>query len=264
MQMKSYISKIKDHLTLVKPLALKWHEWEEWEANMRKERPLAYWLNDTVPGFFDDIRKSITKPFNDLRYWIRCRVFDKYHVINTGLEPGYADCDTRMLHGMFNLLVDFVEVEKAWMNVVFNKDNRKKYKYPPFSLGWLRIRSFRCPEAGLAHLDWECSLGNPNLDEYERCESQAQTAYEILELYKWWKEVRPNRPDPMDAGGWSAWCRYRDEKGYRPFDSSNYTTEEQAEERRILDLTHKIEEEQHQEDNAMLVRLIKIRRSLWT
>lgn len=262
--MKEHFTKLKAHLTIDKPLALQWHEWEEWEDRMRKERPLAYWLNETVPDFFDDIYQFITKPFNDLRYWIRCRVFDKYHVINTGLEPGYADCDTRMLHGMFNLLVDFVEVEKAWMNVVFDKENRKKYKYPLFSLGWLRIRSFRCPEAGLAHLNWECSLGNPNLDENERCDSQAKTAYEVLELYKWWKDVRPNRPDYLDASGWTNWCEYRREKGYRLFDDSQYTEEEKKEERRILDLSRKIEEEQHLEDEEMLIRLVKIRRSLWT
>lgn len=262
--MKNYFSKLKSHLTIDKPLALQWHEWEEWEEKMRKERPLAYWLNETVPDFFDNIYKSTTKPFNDLRYWIRYRVFDKYHVINTGLEPGYADCDTRMLHGMFNMLVDFVEIEKAWMNVVFSKDNRKKYNYPWFSLGWLRFKNFRCKQAGIDYLDWECTLSSPLLPEHERCESQAVTAYEILELYKWWTEIRPNRPDHMDASGWSNWCRYRDEKGYRLFDDSQYTEEEKIEERRILDLTRKIEEEQHQEDEEMLVRLIKIRRSLWT
>lgn len=259
-----FIEDLKSKLTYEKPVALQWHEWDEWEEKMRKERPLAFWLNDTVPDFFDDIWRSITKPFNDLRYWIRCRVFDKYHVINTGLEPGYADCDTRLLHGMFNLLVDFVEVEKAWMCVVFDNDARKKYKYPPFSVGSFRIRSFRCPEAGLAHLDWEYSLGNPNLDEYERCESQSATAAEILYLYKWWKEVRPNRPDYHDASGWSNWCEYRDKKGYRMFDDSQYSEEEKAEQRRILDLSHKLETDQFNEDSEMLTRLIKIRGSLWT
>jgi len=262
--MKNYFKILKDRLTYEKPFALPWHEWDEWEAKMRTERPVAYWLNETVPRFFADMYNFITKPFNDLRYWIRCRVFDRYHVINTGLEPGYADCDTRLLHGMFNLLVDFVEVEKAWMHVVFDKDARKKYKYPRFSLGWLRIRSFRCPEAGLAHLDWECSLGSPTLDENERCESQAQVAYEILELYKWWTEVRPNRPDHIDASGWSNWCRYREKKGHRLFDKSQYSEEDKIEERRVLDLSRTIEEDQFNEDTEMLMRLIRIRGSLWT
>ena len=259
-----FIEDFKSKLTIDKPFALPWGEWDEWEAKMRKERPFAYWLNETVPDFFEDLWKTITKPFNELRYWIRYRVFDKYHIINTGLEPGYHDCDERMLHGMFNMLVDFVEIERAWMNVVFSDENRKNYNYPWFSLGWLRFKNFRCQQAGLDHLDWEYSLGNPNLNEYERCESQSATAAEILDLYKWWTEVRPNRPDPMDASGWCAWCKFRDEKGYKPFSDSDYTPEEKIEERRILDLTHKLEEQYAQEDTDMLVRLVKIRRSLWT
>jgi hypothetical protein len=255
---------LKAKLTYDKPVAMQWHEWDEWEAKMQKERPLAYWLNETVPDFFDDIYNFITKPFNDLRYWIRYRVFDKYHIINTGLEPGYHDCDERMLHGMFNMLVDFVEIEKAWMCVVFSTENRKKYNYPWFSLGWLRVKNFRCREAGLDHLDWEYSLGNPNLNQYDRCESQSANAAEILYLYKWWTEERPNRPDYMDVSGWSAWCDHRDRKGYKLFTDKDYTPEEKIEERRILDLSRKIEEQHAQEDTDMLIRLVKIRRSLWT
>ena len=58
--------------------------------------------------------------------------------------------------------------------------------------------------------------------------------------------------------------KFRDEKGYKPFSDSDYTPEEKIEERRILDLTHKLEEQYAQEDTDMLVRLVKIRRSLWT
>lgn len=264
MKIEKVVENLKSNLTIKRPLALQWHEWNEWHEKMQNDRPFAYWLNETVPDFFDDIWRTITNPFNDLRYWIRYRIFDKYHIINTGLKPGYYDCYTLLLHGMFNLLVDFVEIERAWMNVVFDEDARKKYKYPLFTTGWLRFRSFRCKEAGLEHLDWEYSLGNPNLDESERCESQAANAAEILELYKWWKEVRPNRPDPLDASGWSNWCDYKEAKGYKMFTDSQLTEEEEAEQRRILHLSTKIETDQFNEDTEMLTRLIKIRGSLWT
>lgn len=260
----NWLDIIKSKLSIDKPIALQWHEWEEWEACMRAERPLAYWLNETVPDFFDDIRRSITKPFNDVRYWIRYRVFDKYHVIPTGLEPGYHDSDERIMHGMFQLLVDFVEIEKAWMHVVWSDDNCQKFQVPWYSRGFFRIKNWRSREAGLAYLDWECTLGNPLLPEFERCESQAATAYETIELYKWWTEVRPNRPDPHDASGWGEYYRKREESGRSMFDTRNETAEDDQESRRILDLTRKIEEEQHKEDEEMLVRLVKIRRSLWT
>lgn len=258
------IENLKEKLTLDSPLALEWEEWDQWHEKMRKEKPLAYWLNETVPDFCKDFWKTIISPFTNTKAWIRYRVFDRYHIINTGLEPGYYDCDERMLHGMFNMLVDFVEVEKAWMNVVFSRDNLKKYQYPWFSTGWLKFKSFRCKEAGIDYLNWEYSLASPTLDKYDLCESQSATAAEILDLYKWWTEVRPNRPDPIDASGWSNWCEYTRSRGYKMLSDREYTTEEKAEQRRILDLTRKLEEQYAKEDEDMLIRLIKIRRSLWT
>lgn len=258
------LEQIKNKFTLNKPLALQWHEWEEWEVQMKKERPLAYWLNETVPDFFDDIYRTITKPFNDLRCWIRYRTFDKYHIIDTGLKPNYYDIDEIMMHGMFQLLVDFVEIEKAWMQVIWSNDEDKKYHVPWYCKGKFKTKNWRCKEAGLEYLNWECTLGSPKLPEEEQCASQAQTAYEIIDLYKWWTEVRPNRLDPMDASGWSAYCNKRKEQGYSVLDTRHDTPEDEQENRKLLDLNRKIEEEQHKEDEEMLIRLIKIRRSLWT
>jgi hypothetical protein len=258
------LKKIRDSLKLDKPIALQWHEWDEWHAKNRKERPIAYWLNETAADFFKDIRSKITSPFNDLRYAIRVRVFDRYHVIPTGLKPGYSDSDTRMLHGMFTLLVDFVEVEKAWMHVVFDKDAQKKYNHPWWSLGWTRFRAFRDPAAGLAHLRWEMTLDDPELPIHQRSTHQAQAAREIWELYHWWKEVRPNRPDPHDASGWTEYCRLREQLGRHLLDMRHENEDEERLCRTALDRSHAIEEAQHQEDEDMLIRLVKIRRSLWT
>lgn len=81
-------------------------------------------------------------------------------------------------------------------------------------------------EAGIAYIDWEISLGDES-------PSQAQSAKEIKELYLWWKHERPNRIDPW---------------------SDEYNGDDP--------LT--LETEQYQEDTAMLVRLINVRRDLWT
>ncbi len=258
------LNKIRESIKLDKPIALQWHEWDEWHLTTRKERPIAYWLNETAPDFFKDIRKTITKPFNDLRYAIRVRVFDRYHVIPTGLKPGYADSDTRMLHGMFTLLVDFVEVEKAWMHVVFDREAQKQYQHPWWSLGWTRFRAFRDPAAGLAHLQWEMTLDDPTLPVHERSPSQAQAAIEVWVLYHWWKDIRPTRPDPHDAGGWSEYCKLREQLGKHFLDTRQESEDVERLRRTALDRTHAIEEAQHQEDEDMLVRLVKIRRSLWT
>ena len=250
----------------IKPAAATMKEWRAWEKRARTEEPFRYWLNESVPDFFKDLWKAITRPFNDLRYAIRCRIFDKYHVINTGLKPGYADCDKRMLHGMFNLLVDFIEVEKAWMHVVFDKDERKRRKHPWWSLGWTRFKAFRDPEAGLAHLAWEMSLDSPDLDEYDRSDTQAASAREQLALYQWWCIIRPNRPDPYDISGWTAYCEKKreDEDDFLSSLGEDRTPEEKAESCAALDKLRKIQQEYDDEDEAMLIRLIKIRKGMWT
>ena len=262
--MNQRINQILDRFKIKKPFALQWHEWDDWETEMRATRPVAFWLNETLPDSFKYVYKKITKPYNDLRYWIRVRIFDRYHVIYTGLKPGYADGDTRILHGMFNLLVDFVEVEKAWMYVVFDKEAQKKHKHPWWSLGWTRFKAFRDPEAGLEHLRWEMTLDDPSLPAHERSTSQAHTAKEVYEIYDWWKNIRPWRPEPHDASGWSDYCDQRRTDGRHVLDFRHETEEDAQLSRDILALNRTIEEQQEQEDQDMLIRLIKIRRSLWT
>lgn len=44
-------------------------------------------------------------------WWLRHRTTDRYHVVGTGLPPGYYDKDTQMLHACFWLLVRFVDKE---------------------------------------------------------------------------------------------------------------------------------------------------------
>ena len=93
---------------------------------------------------------------------------------------------------------------------------------------------------------------------------QGATAREILALYKWWTEVYPNRPDPHDAGGWSAYCDMRRNKGFHLLDMESEDAEDAAICKTALDKTHEIEDAYRKEDEEMMIRLIKIREALWT
>lgn len=263
--MEKLIDKLYELLTLDKPIAATAQEWEQWTAQSKANKPIAWFLNETVPNYFNKVCKVVRSPFNNLVWWFRYRIFDRYHVIKTGLKPDYYDTDTRMLYGMFNLLVDYVEIEKAWMMVVFDDDRRYQYNVPWWSLNPTRFKSFRNAQAGLDHLAWETTLDDPNLPEHERSKSQAHHAREVLFLYNWWKTVRPNRPDPHDASGWTALCdqkREQQDKIWFLHDSTD--SEEQEKMRKILDDCHRIEQEYLQEDEQMLIRLVKIRTGLWT
>lgn len=254
------ISSIKQKLDLKKPHAMGWGEWEDWHEETKRARPFAYFIMETIPDKIDDLKKMITRPYNNARAWLRYRIFDRYHVISTGLAPDYYDADTRMLHGMFNLLVDYVEVELAWVHVVFSDEKRKKRTHPWWSLGWTRFKSFRDPQAGLDHLRWEMTLDSPALSPSERNPYQAAKAREVWELYHWWKFIRPTRPDPHDESGWSDYCAGKNLRDL----FSDRDDEDQARSMEMINRTNEIEKAYDQEDEDMLVRLVKIRKSLWT
>ena len=93
---------------------------------------------------------------------------------------------------------------------------------------------------------------------------QAKAAKEILELYTWWKEVYPNRPDPYDASGWHDYCEMRREKGYHLLDMEDKSEDEAKMRDTSLEQLRIMEEAYEKEDEEMMIRLIKIRQSLWT
>lgn len=140
--------------------------------------------------------------------YLRNRFLDKPHLVDTRLEPGISyDVDTRLIHGMFELLVDFVEDECANMyNICFLNGD--------------------CPGRsainGISYL-----LAR---DEYSDADQIARHR-EVVDLYDWWKS-RDSRIDP--------YCIHDPKEVWR------------------------LIEAHHTEDTEMLIRLVKIRDSLWT
>lgn len=262
-----------------RPKSATMQEWRVWKKDFRTRYPRVYWFVEHFLDEAQDIFMWVSDRLSDLRYWGYNRFVSQPHLLKTRLKPGtYYDLDTRMLHGMFESLVDFIEIEKAWHHVVWNREEWQKYNVPWYKRVpyWMRWKEWRCPEAGVAHLLWEMSLTNDYewLPEEERAGQpgygdetpQAEAAHAQFELYRWWKEVRPTRPDPMDEGGWSAYCRYADGKygdDWLGREESD-TDEERQMAKSALDKTHEIEAAYEAEDEEMLVRLIRIRGSLWT
>lgn len=207
-------------------------------------------FKENIEDIVYDIRNKYTECIDFIRY----RTTRKYHIIDTKLEPGYYDSDTRMLHANFSLLVDFVEIEKAWMNTW--SDNNAYSK-----LSWFdkKFRRFRCPEDGIAYLNWEINES--------QLEHQAKAAKEVLELYTWWKVTRPNRQDPFDAAGYNEVFKgkhfidqFIEEDGTKRLTMKPFSKKENQ----VFEKVSKIEAKYDKEDEQMLIRLIKIRQYLWT
>lgn len=240
---------LKEYLNLEKPEALTWDGWDEWHDATKAEKPIPYFIMETVPDLFSSLKRKLFSPFTDFRYYVKARFFDRYHLINTRLPYGYHDTRERVLYGMFSLLVDYVELELAHMATTDSKVRR-----PWWSKGIFRFKSFRCPEDGIQHLLWEASLTSHD--------PQAETAREVLDLYFWWTKIRPLRQDPWSISG--AETFYKEHGVKSILSDKNKTPEQKKLQAEYAKRSMEIETAFVDEDNMQLERLIKIRTSLWT
>ena len=241
-------------------------EWDEWHKQAQSAHPVRYWIADEL---LDHIQDFVTWPatkLRDVRCYINNRWITRSHALTShprDIKRGdWCDVGNRFLPCLFNQLVDFVEVESAWHHVMWDKEARKKYNVP-WQRRWFKWRTWRCPEAGLAYFEWASELTwdlNPDHKEYGKPTAQAVAARETLELYHWWTMVYPNRPDPMDESGWS---QYYDMKKDNALDEKERAKLNKLRDQSLKKLA-KIEAAYAKEDEQMMIRLIKIRGSLWT
>lgn len=252
-----------------KPGAMTGSGWREWKNQTKKERPVRYWLAETGLGIAQDVVNWPTDQLYSIKYYVINRWVDQSHALVAHpkhIKPGsYADFDYRILYCLFDELVNFVEIEKAYSNFRWQEEKLKQLKW--WQGGRWRTRTWRSAEAGIDHLKWEMTLTDEEwLDEGEKHKAkptaQAETAAEILELYRWWTEVYPNRPCPMDASGWTDYCNDKRERGIHLLETDPEAGKWDT--ASMLKKSREIEEQQHEEETEMLTRLIKLRRSLWT
>jgi hypothetical protein len=236
---KEIIKKVKEWFDMYPPEYGSIEEWNIIDKINKLKYPKRYWIAETlIPNTW----WPITRTYNKIVSYIRFGFFEKLHLIDTKLPHDYQEVDTRLLHGSFSLLVDFVEIEKAWMQAIFSEN----YKRP-----WWKLDSrFRDRELGLKYLDWEITLINS-----EYSDLQGINAKIIKELYLWWVDSRPNRIEPYsimedipeDSTGRKDWFGKKD-----PNRTETY---------KIID---KLETDYFNEDTLMLKKLVSIRASLWT
>lgn len=246
------IEKFKRWMNYNPPEAETMEGWDNFEKEFKKNAPVRYYL--VKDGFHIHIQNRIRWAFRDAMYAIRYSI-TKPDIVRTDLSRSYHDKPELMFHACFSLLVDFVEKECAHMHCwTGEKENRKiLLGWKRFLPYWLRFSQSRNKQFGLEHLKWETELGDESPE-------QSKNAKEILELYSWYTDVRPNRVEP--------------EYPEMPERDSFFSmfTEKWKEENPVAheefikycDETNKLEAEWHEEDNKMLERLVKVRDGLWT
>lgn len=216
-------------------------EWREFDLNQKNN----FYAQEIIEDTLDALQNFFLFP-SDVWYTIRCyvrnRFVDKLHVLQTGLNPGqYYDYEDRLLHGMFNSFVQFIEEDLTLETLKWELTLTQDFEWLP-------------EEEAKQHPDY----GKPS--------SQADKAREQLELYTWWKEIRPKRIDPCEASGYKAWSDSNTKKEdtfWAAF--ADDETESRADIRKKLaDKWREIERQYEQEDEEMMIRLVRIRRSCWT
>jgi len=262
----------------VKPFSLSADEWDEWRTLASKKHPIRYWVAEELLDHLQDIWMFIPNQLSKVSYYISNRFIEKRHVLKTKLKPGvWHEFETRLLHGAFEELVDFVEVEKAYHHTAMDGEAREKYKPSFWRRGFLGLyfRGWRCPEAGISHLKWEASLRysaadgyTPRHPEFGMPTNQAVGADETMELYFWWKN-RKYRPDPYEESGINTYYENKSnelskEKGIKVLPGSFKDFEDKTQWQKLNDECHSLEKKYTLEDTEMLIRLVKLRSSLWT
>jgi len=263
-------------------------EWNDWTKAAKVKSKFFFWLADDGLDFLQDLVNWPRDKIDQFAYWINKRFIRPSHLIRTGLEKGvWHETEEKILHGMFEELIDFVECQKASMNLWCDSKKRPWYrKYLPywFNQIFLPVRS---QQLGIDYLLWEINLkkddewfgytwreeteGKDVIDkerqensEYMKPTPQGAASLEILELYVWWKFIRPMRQDPMDESGYTDYFERNRSEDDSIWETLEKDGKDKEEWKKYSDKCHELEEAQFKEDEEMMVRLIKVRRALWT
>jgi hypothetical protein len=173
----------------------------------------------------------------ELWYYVKCRLWRRYNTVTaTTMPPTWQDADERLLHISFAILCDVVEGEDILHHCAWTEQEHMGADHPQTPI-----------------------------------EPQYTSLQEIATLYDWWKNVRPQRLEPTEW--WSEQCKKEGipvgfdfepaEPGLSQMQSRG-TTDQQARSREILRQSGDMEDQQTEEDDEMLCRLIRVRHALWT
>lgn len=267
-------------LKIEKPTALPMGDWSIWHKKLATERPIANFLTETLPDWLEKPAEILIDPIHNFRHYVVNWVGGT-HRLNSKLSRGkWHEMSERMLHSNFDSFVDFIEIEEASHHIAWrNKDELAKYNVPWHQrTRWFSWAPWRCPQAGIDHLKWEMTLDvpDPNDPNWQCSPHQAKSAREKMELYVWWTQVRPLRgTDTWEASGLNKFWEEMDKKYPREEDDtfsgwlglsgkSKLTPAEKREYDRLSAERDALEVKWEQEDTDMLVRLMKMRGSLWT
>lgn len=213
------------------PGALSCEGWAEHEKQSKATAPFINWVTDE---FFDKMQRWVMFP-SDCLYSVK--VFyrnwkDKSHVLEGGFEVGqWIDRCTRFNTCLFYELEKFIEREKSYE-----------------TLNW---------EIGLVYDEgWGYS---PEDECYGKPTSQALAAMEQKRIIDWWKKNK-DRDFFKESGLSDCYSFEHGDSFWESYSKMKDNPEQNACREKERELESKFKEEEEE----MLIRLIKIRDTLWS
>lgn len=224
---------IRKQSGLDSPVAMTMEGWEEYHRESKQKAPFVDWFTDDFLDNLQDLVMFVPDCIYSVKVFLR-NWKDKSHVLEGGFEVGqWADRCTRFNTCLFYELEKFIEKEKGLDTLAWEKE-------------LVYDESWGCEQ------DQE-SYGKPT--------HQALAAMEQEAIYNWWK-ANKNR-DFFEESGLASIYESKPDEGASVFGSflsaknnSNYDA--------CSKLQDELESKFKQEEEEMLIRLIKIRDSLWS
>ncbi len=84
------------------PAAASMHLWDRYDRYFGYRYPVTYFMVKELPRYF---HRFVEFAFHDPVYYLKCRFFTRYHVVNSKLKPQYYSPAVVLLYTSFELLM---------------------------------------------------------------------------------------------------------------------------------------------------------------
>ena len=200
------------------------YTWEDWREDAKKDNPIRYFFSETVPHWWN---VHISMNIEHAWYWLRTHTVHRYHKLD--LRQPYTGTDDDYTWGWLD---EDRQLVFACFNVLVSyvdSVNSQEHIYGTDNINDLRESMIKD--------------GVENPDDMP----QLKCLMEAKELYQYWtvkRKVDLNKRRDLLLD----WSRNKDKDGNQ----------------KRWNALRKAEDDFDKEEEEMLIRLIKIRRSLWT
>jgi hypothetical protein len=199
----------------------------------------------------------------DIPYWIRTHTVDKYHLVDIrqpkdspdqyAYRWGFIDASESMTLAVFKVFCEFFEKELFPMFCWSEKEDKT------IKRDFLEVYN-ELKKTDIEEKDYILSDGYFDSGAFEADKSRHEDILECFEIYKWWTVDRIKRCKEDDEAS-IAWYNHRLKL------LPNYwfwNEEEREQDKKLFEASMEAERILDDEEEQMLIRIMKIRGFLWT